>query len=248
MAEKGGTKIRILKNNVDANVDPTTCLVVINIIFTIGLIISVLLKRAKKKLASLPIIISILIIISIVVSYYFLILSPLIIREDDNKYEYSIRIATNGTNQFTIYVPIPIEIRDDKITISKMVEKIIVIYGNATFSLIETNKGKALNITFKGNCYLRVSGTKKFENWKDEKYDYDILSLQNTSDINDYHKGHDDVPYWIWCNGIENHEIIFIEIQAFFGNNNSQNNSKVEGTITNNDWQILYGSQEHWIT
>ena len=127
-----------------------------------------------------------------------------------------------------------------------MIQEIKIINGNATFTFIETDKGKALNITFNGNIHLKSNGIKKWEKWKDEDYDYNILSLQDIRDRKDYYyHGHNNIPHWVWCTGIRNNEIIAINIEAYFGNIHDETKSNITGEISVNGWQIQYGSLEH---
>ena len=75
-------------------------------------------------------------------------------------YEYTIEIIVSQSENYTIYVPVPLvwsdagphlkEVSDD------VVKKLRVVRGNANFSLIDTEKGKALRIT--GNNNTRIEG------------------------------------------------------------------------------------------
>jgi hypothetical protein len=161
------------------------------------------------------------------------------------EYIYEIELTTNGTNEYTIYLPIPIDIEENQIKVSKMIQEIKIINGNAIFSIINTEKGKALNITFNGNLHLKSNGIKDWEKWKDEEYDYNVLSLQNKSKNNDYDfHGEGNIQHWVWCNGIKNNATITFNINVYFGNINDQTKAELNGTITKNGWQIFYGSTE----
>lgn len=188
-------------------------------------------------------------IIAIVSLFIFAYLASQMMHPQDVTYKYEVEINTNGTREYSIYIPIPIEVRDINIEPSKMIQNIKIISGNATFFIIDTEKGMALNITFKGDVHLKVSGTKKWEKWEDENYDYDILSLQDLSDSDDFdYHGRGDIPYWVWCGGIENNETISINIESNFGNIYDRTSSEVSGKLIQNGWQILYGSELHKVT
>lgn len=185
--------------------------------------------------------------ICIIVISSFTIIFNIHIIENKFRYNYEVIINTNETNSLTLYLPIPIDINNEEIVASEMITKIKILYGDANISYIETEYGKALKLSFKGNVHLKAFGEKSVSNWKDEDYDYNILSLQNTTGRNDYYYyGLNTIPYFIWGDGISDENIsIGIDIYAYFGNSRDVTKSTISGNISNNGWQIIYGSHQN---
>ena len=163
---------------------------------------------------------------------------------EDVTYKYDLKITSNGTKRYNVYLPVPIEIMNNLSVESKMISELKIIEGNATYSIIKTRYGIALNITFIGDIHLKVEGMKKWERWSTEDYDYTIFSMQQKGDI----VNGVDIPYWVWINEIGDNETIFIELEAYFGNNEDEKESIIMGEINTNGWQIIYGSEECKVT
>jgi hypothetical protein len=157
------------------------------IILTTGLFISLgLYLKKKKKLAIVPIIIAILIIASLgFYAYYDRFIRP-------NDLEYELKIQTNITGQYTLYVPY--------LDNSNLKSNLEVIKGNAEIDFITIYNPE----TMRNIKTLQVNGTNSLTVYG-EAQDDDIYPLSQ--------HGRPDL-YWILCNKTNPNQNISISLMA----------------------------------
>ena len=76
-------------------------------------------------------------------------------------YHYNVKIQTNGSNNYTIWLPIPIKSYHNPEP-TKLTNEIMLIEGDAEFQIINTEVGYALQLNSSGN--FEIEAHKEFEN------------------------------------------------------------------------------------
>lgn len=122
------------------------------------------------------------------------------------KYHYNLQLKSNENQTQFVYFPL---ILTQDLVVSKISEKLEIIKGEGSFSIIETKYGFAFNITFKGDIELRI---------KDNKF-YDTVLIGDTpqlilsmgDDANDEYPNWGNSPhkYYIYQSGNDEVQIDF---------------------------------------
>lgn len=162
--------------------------------------------------------------------------------EEELKYLYEIKLNTNESGNYFIYLPIII--LDDG-NLSKISDLIQVIEGNCSFSFIDTTYGKAINITsFSKIVYLKISDNKILDDKPEKGIPNIFLSMDNdfdgNGDITEWRDSYVQYNSFLFSENISklNLELYFdvhYSPQGFHGD------IKINSEILNG-WQILNGT------
>ena len=145
----------------------------------------------------------------------------------NNEYEYIVNINTESNNNFTLIIPLVVNITD--VNISPIMSD-LSIEGNGNYLIKNTQFGPGLNITGYGNIKIRSKG-KLF-------VDYGVLSLKYDSDGDGILKDEGpDVEYWYFFE-TNNKTNIILEITCEIKHENGCYKSELFKTeISENEWK-----------
>lgn len=204
------------------------------------------MKRMHRIYFSIAIVVGIILIISLV---------GLFLKSIPTQAHYSAKIVicTNSTFPYILHLPLPI---DSNGSLSETIlNKLVVTSGNGTYSIIQTERGLALNITGVGNMTLEANGIVTNAHYYEI---FNMLSMQNVTQKNNETepRPHGYIEYWVYCKYTDEkfEEPIFLswdystsQKSRYFSSEGGHLRAYFKGCITRDGWSIIIGEQEEWV-
>ena len=185
-------------------------------------------------------IISILIIVIIIIFCYYLSMDTNEISSENNNHIipttiiYEINISATINNSYSINIPIPTD--GDRNVIKDIVNNLTIIQGQANFSVVETEKGHALNLLAKGGLVINsnISYAKG--------YFFDMMSMQNGTDLSYKYIYNDDVKFWVYFES-DTYNNISIEIKCKSKGFGFTRETEIKSNILSSGWNLIDGTE-----
>lgn len=154
--------------------------------------------------------------------------------ETNLEYKFEIKIIQESPTDYEIYLPIPI---DEKNEIIEQVTSALSIKGEITYEIINTTYGKSIKINGIGDATLNSNGKLKniSEAW---------LSMVNDTNGNGIIDEYNNVNYFIFLNSSTNSKIQIIESFRFYNNIKEESYNSWINTELNNGWQLVEGKRD----
>jgi len=143
-------------------------------------------------------------------------------------FQYQIEIIPTTNNVYCLFLPIPI---NDENLSSLILQNIKHNYKDTMYTIINTSKGLALNIS--SNSKVRIESKLKFQS----NPDYQLSLRENSSQIKKYYNGN----YWIFSDFQTPNTIsvtVITECQGWVSFY-----SELYGNIHENGWGLIAGEE-----
>ena len=155
-------------------------------------------------------------------------------------YEYTIDIEVNEEGYYSILTPMPVWVQN-KSKAEFIIDNLMVTQGNATFDIIQTIHGLALNITAYDDARIEFSGIYEFLDDGVPKFDMSMInnSYNNNQNLEDV--GHHIMYYQSNTNQNLSASVIFDNLYSTnIADYNYQGDISMN-SATANHWQTIEG-------